>query len=84
MSAGCLPVVSDLPVSHEWIISGKNGIIDDALGNPLQKALSLNQMECIGYNNVLIQQKATREASIRVFMSLYTTDDFQKYVRQET
>lgn len=83
MSAGCLPVVSDLPVSHEWIISGKNGIIDDAIGNPIQKALSLNQMECVSYNDDLIQQKATREASTRVFMSLYTTEDFQKYVRQE-
>jgi glycosyltransferase involved in cell wall biosynthesis len=71
MSAGCIPVVANLPVSHEWITSGKNGIIEKRNLNPLIEARSLNQEECERINSELIHEKATREASIRVFRRMY-------------
>lgn len=75
MSGGCIPVVSDLPVAHEWIQSGENGIIENPTVNPLEQAIVLNQKECALYNADLIQQKATREASTRIFMGLYLADN---------
>jgi glycosyltransferase involved in cell wall biosynthesis len=82
MSGGCIPVVSDLPVAHEWIKSGKNGIIENPICNPLEQAITLNQKECALYNADLIQQKATREASTRIFMGLYITDNLKKEYQQ--
>jgi glycosyltransferase involved in cell wall biosynthesis len=71
MSAGCIPVVADLPVSHEWIISEKNGIIEKSGENPLLKALEIDREICSKLNSDLIHQKATRAASIKEFVSYY-------------
>lgn len=71
MSAGCIPIVSDLPVAHEWIVSGENGIIENQAFNPLNQALQLNREICAKKNEALIQEKATRAASIREFKKLY-------------
>jgi glycosyltransferase involved in cell wall biosynthesis len=71
MSAGCIPVVADLPVSHEWIISEKNGIIEKSDENPLLKALEIDRETCANINTELISNKATREASIKEFIGFY-------------
>jgi glycosyltransferase involved in cell wall biosynthesis len=74
MSAGCLPVVADLPVSHEWIKPGKNGIIERDDVNPLFEAIKLNREESVQINADLIDQQATRAANMAVFMDLYTAE----------
>ena len=71
MSAGCIPVVADLPVSHEWIVSEKNGIIEKHGENPLLKALEIDREICANINSDLINNKATRAASIKEFIGLY-------------
>lgn len=71
MSAGCIPVVADLPVSHEWIVSEKNGIIEKSGENPLLKALEIDREICSKLNTDLIHQKATRAASMKEFVSFY-------------
>jgi glycosyltransferase involved in cell wall biosynthesis len=71
MSAGCIPVVADLPVSHEWIVSEKNGIIEKSGENPLLKALEIDREKCANINSELINNKATRAASIKEFMGFY-------------
>jgi glycosyltransferase involved in cell wall biosynthesis len=74
MSAGCLPVVADLPVSHEWIKSGINGVIEKVNENPLFEAVKLNREDCAKINADMIEQRATRAASMEVFMGLYTSE----------
>jgi glycosyltransferase involved in cell wall biosynthesis len=71
MSAGCIPVIADLPVSHEWIVSEKNGIIEKSGENPLLKALEIDREICSKLNTDLIHQKATRATSIKEFVSFY-------------
>lgn len=71
MSAGCIPVVADLPVSHEWIVTGQNGIIEKKNQNPLEEAINLDAEKCSNTNSTLIKDKATRAASVRAFMQLY-------------
>lgn len=71
MSAGCIPVVANLLVSHEWIVSEKNGIIEKIGENPLLKALEIDREVCANINTELINNKATRAASIKEFVSFY-------------
>jgi len=71
MSAGCIPVVADLPVSHEWIVSNKNGVIEKIGENPLLKALEIDREKCAKENTEHIHEKATRAASIKEFVSFY-------------
>jgi glycosyltransferase involved in cell wall biosynthesis len=71
MSASCIPVVADLPVSHEWIVSEKNGIIEKSGENPLLKALEIDRVTCAKLNSDLIHEKATRAASMKEFIQFY-------------
>lgn len=71
MSANCIPIVSDLEVSREWIESGKNGIIEDGTTNPLAQALMIDRAECIAINQKQVQEKAYRRSTIQTFCSLY-------------
>jgi glycosyltransferase involved in cell wall biosynthesis len=74
MSANCIPVVSDLPANKEWISDNTNGIIFQEEGeNPFKRALFLNQEIAFSTNQQLINQKATRNASIAQFLSIYQT-----------
>ncbi|MBP5982812.1 MAG: glycosyltransferase [Fluviicola sp.] len=74
MSANCIPVVSDLPSNKEWISDNTNGIIFQEEGeNPFKQALLLNQQIAFATNQQLINQKATRNASIAQFLSIYKT-----------
>lgn len=71
MSAGCIPVVANLPVSKEWIDSGENGVIEKLGENPIEKALTLNAEKCKSINSKLISEKASRAASIKRFLEIY-------------
>jgi glycosyltransferase involved in cell wall biosynthesis len=71
MSAGCIPVVADLPVSKEWIRSGENGVIEKVGENPIEKALTIDRDKCIRINSKLINEKASRNASIKRFLEIY-------------
>lgn len=71
MSAGCIPIVADLPVSREWITSGENGIIEQIGENPFDDALLLESKAISEINKNLIESKATRSASLKVFIELY-------------
>lgn len=42
MSAGCIPVVSNLKVNRVWIDDNENGIVENPVENPLEAALDLN------------------------------------------
>lgn len=78
MSAGCIPVLSDLPANREWVENGKNGVIWDGQNNPLEKALTLNQDLAKNINAALIETKATRAASIKQFIGIYEALKKQK------
>ncbi|MBK7128343.1 MAG: glycosyltransferase [Crocinitomicaceae bacterium] len=71
MSAGCIPVVSDLPVSHEWINDNENGIITNFKDNPFERALKLDVSIVAEKNARIIQEKATAEIASNAFVSLY-------------
>lgn len=72
MSAGCLPIVGDIPVSHEWIENSKNGIIYNSKRNCFEEALNIESEELRAYNSTMIQQKATKETSEKNFFDLYS------------
>lgn len=71
MSAGCVPVVSNLPVSKEWITDGINGIIKKEGVNPFEEAIRLDSEKCHSINSSLVDLRASRERSILKFMDLY-------------
>jgi L-malate glycosyltransferase len=71
MSANCVPVLSDIPVSHEWITNGLNGIILMKNINPFVEALRLNMEDLIKVNQGLIQKKALRESCLGDFVNIY-------------
>ena len=53
MSAGCIPVLSDLVVNQTWVIDGSNGIIERKNENPLRKAIDINIEEAREQNRKL-------------------------------
>ncbi|MEN9998613.1 MAG: hypothetical protein RI922_1603, partial [Bacteroidota bacterium] len=71
MSAGCIPIVSDLPVSKEWIANGLNGVIEQQGENPLVKAIELDLEKCAEINQRNVEERATRTASIIRFKEIY-------------
>jgi glycosyltransferase involved in cell wall biosynthesis len=73
MSAGCVPVVSDLPVSKEWITNGVNGVIEQLGKNPFVQAIDLDGEKCSEINQKKVQERATRAASSKRFKEIYLT-----------
>lgn len=71
MSAGCIPIVSDLPVAHEWINHLENGIIVNDKMNPFLEALQMNQIQVASINSKLIIEKATKSISSEKLKSIY-------------
>lgn len=70
MSAGCVPIVSNLNVNHEWIDHGKNGIIESTQ-NPIKQATLIDADKAAKTNRKLIEERATRESSLKHFIQLY-------------
>jgi glycosyltransferase involved in cell wall biosynthesis len=72
MSAGCIPIVSDLPANREWIINGENGIIvNDLNENFLEKAINLNADNVKRINQDLFLEKASKNINRDKFLQLY-------------
>ena len=71
MSAGCIPVLSDLPVSHEWIRHGYNGVIQRPNENPLKSALQLDSQKAAVENMKLIEERATEKNAANRFSEIY-------------
>jgi glycosyltransferase involved in cell wall biosynthesis len=72
MACGCVPIVSNLPANHEWIESGKNGIIyDSILLEAIQEAINLDSRSVAIENQKIIQKKATKKANSEIFKGLY-------------
>jgi glycosyltransferase involved in cell wall biosynthesis len=71
MSAGCLPVVSDLAVSHEWIVNKVNGIIESTNINPFLEALNMEQSDFETMNLGLVKEKAGKRACTQQFIEIY-------------
>lgn len=72
MSAGCIPIVSNLKVSKEWIEHLENGIIEHSNENPLFHIEQLNSenvkrvnREKLDFNNVSYEQSKQK------FLNLY-------------
>ncbi|MFN8152945.1 MAG: glycosyltransferase family 4 protein [Bacteroidia bacterium] len=71
MSAACIPVVSDLPVTHEWITPGVNGIIRKEGEDAFEAALQLDRNVAVSYNQRLIDEKVNRKNTTARFFELY-------------
>lgn len=71
MSAACIPIVSDLPVSQEWIRQNENGVIEMKGENPIIEALKIDRAICVSINSKLINERATRKASVDQFLIAY-------------
>jgi glycosyltransferase involved in cell wall biosynthesis len=71
ISAGCIPVLSDIPVSHEWIVDNENGIIENEGENPLNKALFLDEDNVYTINRKLVEKNASRASCTDRFIELY-------------
>lgn len=71
MSAGCIPVVSDLPVAYEWIKNGENGVIKSPDKNALVQAISIDHAKAEKINVSLIDTLATGKISTQRFKEIY-------------
>jgi glycosyltransferase involved in cell wall biosynthesis len=72
MHAGCIPVVADLPASHEWIEDGINGVIVKSLEeNFLQRALELDAQKVKSINQEIINKKGLKSVNRDKFIKLY-------------
>ncbi len=71
MSAECLPVLSDIPVSHEWVENKINGVILQGGINPFDVAFQMDMKKAININRDLINKKAIREMCMTEFYAIY-------------
>jgi len=71
MSANCIPIVSDIPVTKEWINDGINGIIRKPNINPFEEALKLDRDKCFSINSQKIISSASRQQSTLRFFEIY-------------
>ncbi len=72
MSAGCLPILSDIPVSHEWVKNGENGVIYSDERNPFEAAIEIDFEKAKILNQNLIEKKALKESCVNEFYDIYT------------
>lgn len=72
MYHGCLPVVVDLPVTHEWIKDGENGIIVSDIDAPFLNAISDFDFTAVPeINRSIIEREATYWVAVKRFCKLY-------------
>lgn len=73
MSAGCVPVVSNLKVSKEWIKDNKSGVLFKENEENFEKALALNQSDVASINNAVILSKATKNIASQKYNEIYNS-----------
>lgn len=71
LSADCIPVVSDIPVTKEWIQDGVNGVVRKEGVNPFEEALTLNRETCCAFNRKHITEKVDRRFTTAAFFRIY-------------
>ncbi len=73
MAYGAIPVVSDLPANCEWIVDGENGIIvqDGNVEAAIRRAILLNADEVAQRNAAIINERGSKEANRKIFLSIY-------------
>lgn len=71
MSAGCIMVLPDLPVSHELIRSGEGGIIESNNENPLIQAMNVDPSNCAQINREFVSSTASRDKCTSLYIELY-------------
>lgn len=72
MSAGCIPVLSDLPANNGWVTNKVNGIITAQISaKDFESAIQLISSSMLIENYELIVQKASRSESRKLFFDLY-------------
>lgn len=71
MSAGCVMVLPDLPVSKELIIDGQGGIIESMDENPLIRAMSIDPVECARVNREFVSTNVSRDSCTTKYIELY-------------
>jgi len=73
MSAGCLPVVSDLPANREWIQDGVNGIVwRKGAVHLLASATKMDLPQVSEQNMRVVEQRAGRRAARENFIGIYS------------
>ena len=72
MHSGCIPVVADLPASHEWVQDGLNGVIvKDTAENFFEHALQLDAEKVRDINQKIIEEKGLKRVNREKFIGLY-------------
>jgi hypothetical protein len=72
MSAGCIPIVSNLEVTKEWIKHKENGIIEEVNKNPFFEIDTLDISNVHKLNLYILEQNnVSREKAINKFKELY-------------
>lgn len=71
MSAGCIPILSDLQVSKEWITHLKNGIIEHESINPFFELDKIDLHTLQQINQKLIEDQASQANCMSKFIALY-------------
>lgn len=72
MSAGCIPVLSDLPANNGWVTNKVNGIVTAQISSmDFESAIQLNSSNMLIENYELIVQRASRKQSRKLFIDLY-------------
>lgn len=71
ISAGCIPIVSDLPANREWVEDGITGIIEQKGVNPIIRALTTSFGNHIEENSAKVDRLASRVYTIPQFILYY-------------
>lgn len=71
MSAGCIPVLSDLPVTYEWIENNINGVVKTISENAFIAALNLDANKVAQLNTKIISERATTSIASKKFHEIY-------------
>lgn len=77
MACGCLPIVSDLPSLHEWVVDGDNGRVVpvgdvDALAAAMLDMANCSERErIIAHNLALVRERASQQASRDYMVARY-------------
>ncbi len=72
MNNGCIPIISDLPATREWITNEENGIL---VTNPtsfsLENVFKIDIEKAIATNEAIIKNRATKNINSEKFINIY-------------
>jgi glycosyltransferase involved in cell wall biosynthesis len=72
MNHGCFPIVSDLPVSPEWIDDGRNGRIVKDIDSNFFAGIGDSDFDKVSViNKDIISRKGTKEMASQIFVGLH-------------